>query len=282
MEIRKLSGNVAAEIEGVRIGALDPGAPDSEALRQALYRHRVLILRDQDLDLAGLKRATAVFGPLLRVPYIAPAPEDPDIVRVLKEQDERDIAVFGGDWHSDFSFLDEPPGGSLLWAVEVPPYGGDTVWADQIAAWASLPANLKTALDGKRVIHLGAPYGVDHAPPPDLAVSRSVSMTRGDPDADRPRLHPSPRTYPPTGEKALFVNPIYTVGIEGLPESEAAEILKAAYAHATRPEFCYRHRWQAGDLAIWDNRATLHYAVNDYDGHRRLLYRTTWAGEAPV
>jgi len=282
MKIEKLSGNVAARVDAIDIGAVDPAGPVAAALREALARHRVLILRDQELTLDGLKRATTIFGPLLRVPYIASAPEDPDVVRVLKEADEVRISVFGGDWHSDFSFLDAPPGGSLLWAVEVPPYGGDTVWADQIAAWESLDPALKSVLEGRRAIHLGAPYGVKHAPADGTAVSRSIGMRRGDPDADRPRRHPLPRTYLPTGETALFVNPIYTVGIEGVPDDAARAALKEVYAHATRPEFCYRHRWRAGDLAIWDNRATLHYAVNDYDGHRRLLYRTTWAGERPV
>ncbi|SMF83239.1 taurine dioxygenase [Tistlia consotensis] len=269
---------------GARLTGLDLGQPISEALaedlRQTLAERLVLFLPGQNLSMAALKRATAVFGPLTRVPYIAPSPEDPDVVAVLKEADEAKIATFGGDWHSDFSFLERPPGGSLLQAVELPPVGGDTLWADQVTAWATLPEDLKEILTDRRAIQTGAPYGVSRAP--SGALSRSIRITRGDPEADRERAHPAVRRHPVSGRAALFVNPTYTTRLDGMTEQESAPILARLYAHMTRPEFCCRHRWRPGDLTIWDNRATLHFAVNDYDGHRRLLWRTTFEGEVPI
>lgn len=280
-EIQPVAGFIGAEIAGLDL--LPP--LDEEAcgrLRAALDEYLVLFLRDQRLDLAALKRATRIFGPLMRVPYVEPSPQDPDVIAVLKEADEADISVFGGDWHSDFSFLERPPAGSLLYGVEVPPYGGDTLWASQVRAYETLPADLKELIDGRRAVHVGAPYGVAHAPDQTLATSRSIKMRRGDPAADQETLHPVVRRHPATGRRALFVNPIYTTRLEGLSVEDSRAILERLYRHATRPEFTCRFRWAPGSLAIWDNRMTLHYAINDYDGHRRLMYRTTFAGDLAI
>ncbi|WP_425403433.1 TauD/TfdA dioxygenase family protein [Hwanghaeella sp.] len=252
----------------------------AEDLRQRLADRLVLVLPEQNLDIPALKRATEVFGPLMRLPYVAPLPKDPDVIAVLKEAEERNIHVFGGNWHSDFSYLEKPPGGSLLQAVDLPPVGGDTLWADGVTAWETLPDDLRAVVDGRNAIQTGKPYGVKHRPK--VATSKSVKMTRGDPEADRERALPAVRRHPISGKAALFVNPTYTTRLEGMSEEESAPILARLYAHMTRPEFQCRHRWRPGDLVIWDNRATMHFAVNDYDGHRRLLYRTTFAGEAPV
>ena len=281
LDLAPVAGFIGAEVRG-----LDLSRPISDAvaggLRAALGAHLVLFFREQDLGLADQKRVTEVFGPLTRVPYIEPCAEDPDVVAVLKEAEETGISVFGGDWHSDFSFLERPPGGSVLYGAEVPPFGGDTLWSSQVAAYETLPTDLKTMVEDRRAVHSGKPYGVSHAPDETLAVTRSIRMTRGDPEADRERLHPAVRRHPENGRRALFVNPIYTTRLEGLSEAESAPILARLYAHATRPEFTCRFRWAPGSLAVWDNRMTLHYAINDYDGHRRLMYRTTFEGERPV
>lgn len=280
VSIAPVAGLIGAEISGLDLsGPLDDEA--ASVLRDALARHLVLFVRDQRLDMAAHKRLTEVFGPIMRVPYVAPSAEDPDVLAVLKEAEETKVSVFGGDWHSDFSFLEEPPAGSVLRAVEVPPYGGDTLWSNQIAAYETLPDALRSVVDRSRAVHVGAPYGVKHAPEADAATSRSIRITRGDPQADREVFHPAARTHQPSGRKALFVNPIYTTRLDGPPGADDPDVLRRLYEHAVRPEFTCRFRWTPGAVAIWDNRATLHYAINDYDGHRRLLYRTTFAGERP-
>ena len=220
---------------------------------------------------------TARFGPVLRVPYI----QHPDVIAVLKEADERNISTFGGTWRSDFSFLPEPPSLTLLHAVELPEVGGDTVWASQYAAYDTLSAAMQRLLDPLRAVQTGWPNGT-RGPGPNAAVSRSVVMTRNDPSADVEVAHPIVRVHPVTGRKALFVNPVYTQRIEGMTDAESTPLLQFLFDHAVRAERCVRHRWRPGDLAIWDNRCLLHLAVNDYDGSRRLLHRTTVAGEAPI
>jgi len=269
---------------GTRLTGLDLKDPVSDALAEELHAlladRLVLLLPEQFLDIPALKRATQIFGPLIRLPYVEPMAEDPDVIAVLKEAEERNIHVFGGNWHSDFSYLERPPGGSLLQAVDLPPVGGDTLWADGVTAWETLPDDLRAMLDGRNAIQTGKPYGVKHRPT--VSTSTSVKMQRGDPEADKERALPAVRRHPISGKAALFVNPTYTTRLEGISEEESAPILERVYAHMTRPEFQCRHRWRPGDLVIWDNRATMHFAVNDYDGHRRLLYRTTFEGEAPI
>ncbi|MEM7286456.1 MAG: TauD/TfdA family dioxygenase [Actinomycetota bacterium] len=277
--IDKLTGFTGAEIRGLDLRVVDDET--ATTLLEALAAHHVVIVRDQNLSLGQQKAVTEVFGPLATLPYIDPLPDDAQVIAVLKEAHETDMGVFGGDWHSDFSFLANPPAGSVLAAVELPPHGGDTVWANQVAAHRTLPRDLRDAIDGTDAVHVGKPYGVRWAPPEEERSSASIGMRRGDPDADENRLHPTVITVPETDEQALFVNPIYTTRLAHLSESESAPILDELYRHATRPDFSYRHRWEPGDVAIWNNRTTMHYATNDYDGHRRLLHRTTFAREAP-
>lgn len=273
MKLRKLTGFLGAEVWDA-----DPTAP---VLKDLLAEHLVLVLRGQHLDLPAQKRLTQVFGPLMQLPYVVPMAGEPDVIAVLKEADERQPSVFGGAWHSDFSFLENPPAGSVLNAVEVPKVGGDTAFTSMAAAYRSLPARLRDFVDGRRVVHLGAPYGVKHAPPEEDQVKGAIKMSRGDPTADVERFHPTVITHPATGERALFVNPTYTVRFEDMTVEDSAPILAELYAHATRPDFQCRVRWAAGDVTIWDNRMTLHYATNDYDGVRRLLYRTTFTADPP-
>jgi taurine dioxygenase len=207
--------------------------------------------------------------------------EYPDIIAVLKEADERNISTFGNAWHSDFSFLEEPPLGSVLYAREVPAYGGDTLFANMYSAYEALSEGMRWMLDGLSAMHAGRPYGVGGVPA-DLGVSRSIGIERNRPEADREIAHPVVRVHPATGRKALFVNSIYTTRFEGMTEAESRPLLKYLYDHAIRPEFTCRLRWHTKDLAVWDNRCTLHYAVNDYDGARRLMHRTTIKGERPI
>jgi taurine dioxygenase len=169
----------------------------------------------------------------------------------------------------------------VLAAVGIPPVGGDTVWSSQVAALDSLPAHLAAFLEGRTAVHVGKPYGVKHAPPEKERAGGSIRMSRGDPDADREIRHPAVVTDPESGKRALFLNPIYTTRFDDMTEEESRPFLEQIYRHATRPDFSMRHRWRPGDVVIWDNRMTLHYATNDYAGSRRLLYRTTFERDPP-
>lgn len=280
MQIEKMTGWIGAVVGGIDLR--EPiGEELAQALRDALAEHQVLVLPDQHLDLAAQKRLTEAFGPLFRTDYISHMDEEPFVIRVLKEADERG-GVFGGDWHADFSFLPEPPVGSVLNGVEIPAHGGDTVWASQMAAWETLPGPLKELLDGRDAIHVGKPYGVRWAPPQEERSGASIRMRRGDPEADRERRHPAVFTHPRTGRRGLFLNPLYVARLDGLSEAESRPILEQVQRHTLRPEFQVRLRWLPGTVAVWDNFQTQHYAVNDYHGHRRLMYRTTFGGPPPV
>jgi taurine dioxygenase len=276
---RPITGRFGAEVEGVDARAPLDGAT-AEALRDGLAVHGVLVLRGQHLDAAALKRFAGAFGPLLRLPYVEAAEGEPELIRVKKEATEAG-GVFGGDWHADFSFLEAPPAGSVLAALEVPPVGGDTLWCSMAAAWDALPEALKGLLLGRDAIHVGKPYGVRWAPPPETRAGASMRMTRGDPSADAERRHPAVLRCPRTGKLSLFLNPLYVTRLDGLSEAESRPLLDQIQAHCLRPEFQMRLRWGPGDVAVWDNLATQHYAINDYQGARREMLRATFGGPAP-
>ncbi len=277
---RKLTGYIGAEVTGIDLKQ-EISADLASELRSLLSLHQVIFMPGQDLSLLQQKALTKAFGPLMQLPYVQPMEEDPDVIRVYKAADETG-GVFGGDWHSDFSFLEAPPAGSVLCARTLPPYGGDTIWASQAAAWDALPDALKSVLSGRHAIHVGKPYGVKWAPPAKEQSGAGIKMSRGDPGADEERNHPAVLQNPLSGRKMLFINPTYVTRLEGLTEAESAPLLNQIQRHITRPEFCVRHSWQAGTVAVWDNLATQHYAVNDYQGHERLMYRTTFSGLSPA
>jgi taurine dioxygenase len=278
LSIQPVTPALGAEIHGVDLKTV--GGDDLAAIERAFAERSVLFFRDQSLSLDDLLQVTRRFGPVLRVPYVQGVPSHPDVIAVLKEADEKKISTFGGTWHSDFSFLAEPPAATLLYSVELPPVGGDTIWASQYLAYDALSDGMKALLDPLHAIHTGWPHGT-MGPNPDVPVSRSIKMVRNDPSADREVAHPVVRVHPVTGRKALFVNPVYTQRFANMTVAESKPILDYLHQHNVRAEFCCRLRWRPGTLAMWDNRCLMHLAVNDYDGHRRLLYRTTVAGEVP-
>jgi len=279
LDIVPVTTNIGAEVRGVQLSETTPEQV-AVSLRQALAVHGVLFLRDQRLTLDGLKSLARSFGTPMVLPYIRPVNGEPEVIAVRKEADERG-GVFGGDWHTDFSFLEVPPAGSILTADVVPPVGGDTIWASGSRAWETLPEPVQALLAARDAIHVGKPYGARWAPPVAERAGGSMVMSRGDPAADAERAHPAVLRNPLTGRASLFLNPLYVLRLDGMSEAESRPILDLIQRHATRPEFSVRWRWQAGDVAIWDNLFTQHYAVNDYDGHRRLMHRTTFSGMAP-
>ncbi|MCP4768888.1 MAG: TauD/TfdA family dioxygenase [Gammaproteobacteria bacterium] len=279
MHISPLTPTLGAEISGIDVRRLE--AADFEALRDTWLEYKLVFMRDQQLELDDLLHFSERFGDLMRLPYVKPQEGYPNIIRVLKQADEINMGVFGGDWHSDFSFLDAPPKASILYAEQVPAVGGDTLWIDMAQALRTLPAELREPLQGRMAIHCGTPYGIQHAPEESTQFKGSIEIERNNPEADRETRHPAICRHPDTGEEVLFINPTYTTRIEGLPDTDSERLLASLYQHCTRPEYGCRFKWTGGSLVMWDNRSTLHYAVNDYDGHRRCLYRTTIAGQAP-
>ena len=277
--VRPLAPACGAEVFGLDL--VNASDTAMAAVQQALGDHGVLFFRDQQLTPEQQLDVTRRFGPVLRVPYIKHLDMYPDIIAVLKEPDEQKISTFGGTWHSDFSFLEEPPSLTLLYAIDVPAVGGDTLWSSQYAAYEALSSGMKQLLDPLRAIQTAWPHGT-RGPSPSVAVSRSVGMVRNDPSADREISQPVVRVHPLTGRKALFVNPVYTQYFEGMTEEESRPLLHYLFNHATKAEFTCRLRWTRGTLAVWDNRCLLHLAINDYDGSRRLLHRTTVTGERPI
>jgi taurine dioxygenase len=280
IEVRPLAGALGAEVGGVDLARPLDDACFAE-IERAFHQYQVLQFHDQILTPEQQIAFTRRFGPLNRSPYVTHMDDYPDIIAVLKEADEKGISTFGNAWHSDFSFLERPPLGSVLYAREVPTHGGDTLFASGYAAYETLSPGLRRVLDGLNAMHAGRPYGTD-GPPADLKLSRSIGIARGRPEADREIAHPVVRVHPATGRRALFVNEIYTTRFEDMSEAESRPLLKYLYHHAIRPEFTCRLSWRTHSLAMWDNRCTLHYAINDYDGQRRLMHRTTIEGERPL
>lgn len=281
IQINRVSGALGAEVTGIDLSqALD--AETVAMLRAAWMEHQVLFYPGQKLSDADLERFTSYFGPFGKEPFVDGISTDhPNVLAVIKEADEKRKANFGGNWHSDWSFQQTPPAATLLYALEVPPYGGDTMWANQYLAYETLSSGMRRLLDGMWAMHSARrPYGRKGIYA-DKNQARSMKIHTGE-EAEAEIAHPVVRVHAETGRRALYVNRVYTIRFKDMTERESAPLLNFLHEHCTRPELVCRNRWSAGMLAMWDNRATQHYAVNDYDGYRRELHRTTTAGERPI
>lgn len=250
-----------------------------EEVRSQWLRHQVIAFPDQSISIEDLERFAACLGPRGDDPYVAPIAGHPHVIEVRREPDER-TPIFAEGWHSDWSFLASPPAGTALYGSVIPPVGGDTCFADQYAAWEELPSSLKRRVEGRQAIHSARRGYSRQGLYGERDAGRSMAI-RYDDSALATQRHPLVRTHPETGRPALFVNPGYTIGIDGLDRDESAELLKALFAHQGEDRFVYRHAWRQGMLTLWDNRCLLHRATGGYEGHRRLLYRITIA-ERPI
>ncbi|HUE08588.1 MAG TPA: TauD/TfdA family dioxygenase [Acidimicrobiales bacterium] len=272
--VEPVSGTVGAVVGGV-----DLSEPLDEItlgeIRQAFLAHHVLFFRDQDLTVEAQLRFGRYFGELDTHPFVEGTEAHPEVIEIITEPD--DLLNFGGGWHSDVTFLDEPDLGSILYAIDVPPFGGDTLFADQHAAYEALSGTMKRLLDGLLAQHSAGPQ---YAEGGYSTLSRSMK-TKSPERADRVVCHPLVRTHPETGEKALYVNPSFTVGIDGMRMDESMALLGFLFNHAVREPFTCRFRWSPGSVAMWDNRSVLHYALFDYRGHRRHMRRITVKGDRP-
>jgi taurine dioxygenase len=266
-----------ASVNGVDLSK--PLAPQDIAdVRAAWLKHHVLAFPDQQMTDDDLERFTIAFGGFGNDPFIAPIPGRNHVIAVKRLADERS-PLFAENWHSDWSFQARPPAGTCLYGVTIPPVGGDTLFANQHAALDAMPAAMRKPLEGRMAIHSAkrayAPEGQYGAK--DKGRSMDIRPSR---EAEATQLHPLIRRHPETGREGLFSCFGYIVGIEGMPEAESTPLLLELYQWQGRPEFQYRHKWRPNMLVMWDNRSVLHAATGGYDGHDRILHRTTIAASA--
>ncbi|MFN4353108.1 TauD/TfdA dioxygenase family protein [Parvibaculum sp.] len=278
IHVRPNESGFGAEITGLDISK--PLPPETLAeVKQAWARHAVIWFPGQPLTHDQLEAFTLQIGPFGHDPFIAPMEDHPHILELRREPDEK-ARNFGAGWHSDWSFQEEPPAATLLHSKVIPPVGGDTLYADCTRAYDALSDEMKKVLSGLTAVHSAAlPYG-----PNGVFAQETEKRTMKilvSKDAEKTWPHPLVRTHPVTGRKALFVSPVYTVGIEGMTHAESAAILGFLYTHMTQDQFVYRHKWRENMLTMWDNRCTLHFADGGYDGHLRVMHRTTVAGDVP-
>jgi len=276
IDVQPLSGSIGAEILGV-----DLSQPLRDEVRrevhQAFLDHLVVFFRDQKLtprELAGFARG---FGPLDPHHYLKGMQECPEILEIIREPTDR--KVFAPGWHADVTWQATPLLGAMLYAVEVPPHGGDTLFANQYLAYESLSPGMQRMLDRVRAVHGTARVYGDKADEYTNVQNLKVDRKRA---AQEQNVHPVARTHPETGRKALFVNSHYTLRFEDMTEEESFPLLNYLFAHATRPEFTCRFRWRLGSIAFWDNRCTLHTPIDDYFGSRRHMWRVTIGGDRPL
>ena len=253
-------------------------------LTDTLDRHLVVVMPEQRLSPGEQTELTHHFGSACPTPFVKTMDEFPEVIKVLKEADEANAFNFGGAWHSDFSFMERPPSYTLLHAIDVPAFGGDTVWTNNIAALDQLLPPFRDAIDA--VGAMGVHTAKDAYSPKMQSIHDGLKHMdiRTTEDANELQTHPVITTHPGNGRETLFFNQAYVRDLEGVevPDGDVDAFMRGLHHHSTSHQFTVRHRWRNGDLAIWDNRATQHLALNDYGGFRRELHRTTVQGGAPT
>ena len=274
MKIKKIAGALGAEILGVDL-SLGVSASLAADIRQVFLDHQVIFLRNQDLTPAQFLAFACAMGEPIEYPFVKGLEGYPHIIEVKKLEHEK--VNFGGIWHSDTTYLEQPPMGSMLLSREVPPYGGDTLFANQYLAYEALSSTMQQLLSGLT--------GISSSAKADVSKTREDRIkSDGNDAAPKSYLseHPIVRTHPETGRKALYVNVAHTAGIKGMTDEESAPLLNFLFNHQVKPELTCRFAWDANAIAFWDNRCAQHNPVNDYHGFRRVMQRITLKGDKPV
>lgn len=273
------SGVGGAVISGVDLATAIDDQTVAE-IRRALLDHTVVFFRGQELGSQQQVDLSHRFGPYSPVPFVEPIADHEEVIAVVREATETQSFSFGGIWHSDFSFLPAPPAFSMLHALEVPPYGGDTLWANQYLAFETLSRGLQATLRAIDGLHSARDaYSPKMQAVHDMFAGMRVTTSE---DANAIRPHPAVRVHPETGREALYLNQQYTVGLADWWPTEQKPLLDFLFAHSTQDSFTCRWQWQVGDVAFWDNRCVQHMVMGDVRGHRRALHRTTVAGDEPA
>lgn len=278
LSVEPVAGALGATVTGIDLACVTD--PDQLAdLRRALADHLVVFLPGQELGLDDLERVTDLLGGRDVTPFVDPLEDRPYVIRVIKEP--TDALNFANAWHSDLSYLPVPPAYTLLHAWQVPDHGGDTVWSNQYLAYETLSGGLRATLDRLNAVHsAGLAYGTGGL----LDQVKELTSMAIAPSAEAyaEQVHPVVAVHPVTGRRALYVNPVYTTRFDGWTKDESQPLLAHLYRHSINENFTCRLRWSIHTLAIWDNRCTVHNALNDYSGVRREMYRTSVKGAAPV
>lgn len=270
--VKRIAGALGAEISGVDLSQQLERDVVSE-IHQAFLDHLVIFFRHQELDPHQLLTFAQLFGDPIDYPQTKGLPECPKVIPVVKLEHEK--VNFGGVWHSDTTYLKHPPKASLLYAIEVPPSGGDTLFANQYLAYETLSDGLKETL--------GSLTAVNTSAKPEMARTRKERQAEDGVSLKVIQaVHPVVRMHPETGRKVLYVNTAHTTHIEGWTREESEALLRPLFDHQISTEFTCRFRWTAGSLAVWDNRCTQHYPLNDYHGFRRIMHRITIEGDTPM
>jgi taurine dioxygenase len=269
IEVRRMGGALGAEIFGADLSR-DLDNETFDDIHQTFLDHQVIFFRDQSLTPDEHKRFGRRFGRLNIHPYVKGMDGHPEIMEIIKEP--ADKVNFGGGWHSDMSFLESPSIGSILYALEVPEWGGDTLFASQYAAYDALSDGLKATLETLSAVHSA---GREYGPGGHSARPRSSMQVAEAEGAAGEFIHTVVKVHPQTGRKALYVNPAFTLKIDGWSTRESKPLLDYLFAHARYEPFTCRFRWEKGSVAFWDNRAAMHFALNDYPGQRRHMRRVT-------
>jgi len=275
LSVEPVTGALGADIRNIDLSRpLD--AATVARIRQALLEFGVLFFHDQDLSVEQHKAFATRFGTLFKHPNILGSDTDPYVIQVVRTPGEKKI--IGEDWHSDTTIAAEPPMGSLLYGVDVPPYGGDTMFANQYLAYDTLSDGLKKMLDGVRAANSDRTLA---GPALGLNAGRATKVREDAAWRETLNFHPVFRTHPETGRKALYVNRMTSIHFEGMTEAESKPLLEYLFQHAHRPEFTCRFRWKKGCLAFWDNRCTQHIAINDTGSFPRSMRRLQIVGDRP-
>ena len=277
IRVSPLAPALGAEVAGVDLSQpVDDAAADE--IRRAFADHLVLFFRGQEITPAQQVAFAGLFGPVGTYPFAAPIAEHPQVIAIVKEPHQ--TTNFGGLWHTDTPYLERPSLGSVLYAREVPEYGGDTIWANGYRAWETLSQGLRVVLEPLRAVQSAArnkaKLRADHLKDGSMRGHNLEEMDL------RQAEHPVARTHPVTGRKALYLSPAHTVNFVGWSEAESAPLLDYLFDQITAEENTCRFRWTKGTVAVWDNRCSLHYPLNDYHGHRREMHRVTIDGERPA
>ncbi|MBI5720719.1 MAG: TauD/TfdA family dioxygenase [Burkholderiales bacterium] len=273
LRVSRLAGAIGAEVDGFDAARAPLDAELVAQLRTLWLQHGVVFLRRQQLDSDQFLAFARTIGTPVEYPFVRGIDGYAHIIEVKKLEHER--VNFGGVWHTDTAYLERPPMATLLLAREVPPHGGDTLFASQTAAYEALSEGMRRLLDGLRCVNSSAKADTSRTREDRIAeVGREQRSTY---EAE----HPAVRVHPETGRRALYMNAGHTVRFAGMTDAESAPLLQFLHEHQRKEEFTCRFLWEPGSLALWDNRCTQHYPINDYHGHRRVMHRITLEGDVP-